>query len=125
MESHKKSRQFLAGGFETCRALLGWTAEVGGLHKTLNTSVRVQQDSFCLFRIHRTVKELVVFEEDLNERGARGNRALDQRLRQRVFDVLLQCASQRTSSVAAVGQSLAEDPLLCVVRNRDRDRLLC
>ena len=35
----------------------------------------------------------VVFEEDLDEGRARGDGALDQRLRQRVFDVLLQGAA--------------------------------
>src|SRR6516162_7679289 len=52
--------------------------------------VFVQQHALCLFRIYRAVEELVVFEEDLDERGARRDRALDQRLGQRVFDVLLQ-----------------------------------
>src|SRR3982751_6510648 len=49
----------------------------------------VQQHAFCLFRIDRTVEKLVVFEEDLDERGARGNRSLDQRLGQRIFNVFL------------------------------------
>src|SRR5579864_7948745 len=88
------------------------------------SSVLVQQHAFRLFRIDRTVEELVVFEEDLDERGTRGDRALDQRLGQRVFDVLLQRAAERTSSVGAVGQGLVEDPLLGIVGNRDGDRLL-
>ena len=53
----------------------------------------VQQHAFRLFGIDWAVEELVVFEEDLDEGRARGDGALDQRLRQRVFDVLLQGAA--------------------------------
>src|ERR1700693_5564518 len=84
----------------------------------------VQQDAFRLFGIDWAVEQLVVFEEDLDEGGARGDGALDQRLRQRVFDVLLQGAAERARAVAAIGQSLVEDPLLGIVGNRDRDRFL-
>src|SRR5579864_6760076 len=88
------------------------------------SSVLVQQHAFRLFRIDRAVEELVVFEEDLDEGGARGNCALDQRLRQRVFDVLLQGAAERARAIAAVGQGLVENPLLGVVGDGDGDRFL-
>ena len=78
----------------------------------------VQQDSFRLFGVDGAVEELVVFEEDLDEGGAGGDGALDQRLRQRVFDVFLQSAPQRARAVAAVGERLVEDPLLGVVGDR-------
>src|SRR5579862_6867669 len=135
-----KSRQLLADGFESCRAAIGWTApstrfacsgqaQIRRLspHKHYSTqkmSIRIQQNTFCLLRIDRAVEELVVFEEDFNERGAGSDRALDQRLGQRIFDVLLQCTAQRTRPVAAIGQSLVKDPLLGFVRNCDRDRFL-
>ena len=87
-------------------------------------SFLVQQDAFRLFGIDRAVKQLVVFEEDLDEGGAGGDGALDQRLRQRVFDVFLQGAAERARAVAAIGEGLVEDPLLGVVGYRDGDRLL-
>src|SRR5271155_2114558 len=86
--------------------------------------ILVKQNAFSFLRIHRTIKQLVVPEEDLDERRPGSNRALDQSLRQRVFDVFLQCPAQRTCAVAAVYQRLAENPLLGFVRDCDRDRLL-
>jgi hypothetical protein len=38
----------------------------------------VQQHAFGFLRIHRTVVQLVRFEEDLDERRSGGDRALDQ-----------------------------------------------
>ena len=40
----------------------------------------VQQNAFGFLRIHGTVVELVVLEEDLDERWPSGDCALDQRL---------------------------------------------
>ena len=64
------------------------------------------------------------FEEDLDERRPGRDRALDQRFRQRIFDVLLQGAAQWTGSVAAVGQSLVQNPLLRFVGHGYGDRTL-
>src|ERR1019366_5097485 len=96
----------------------------GRMRPPLRELFLVQQDAFGLLRVYWAVEELVVFEEDLDEGGARGDGALDQRLRQRVFDVLLQGAAQRARTVAAVGEGLVENPLLGIVRNRDRDGFL-
>ena len=52
----------------------------------LQTLVLVQQHALGFLRVHRTVVQLVVLEEDLDERRPRGDGALDQRLRQRIFD---------------------------------------
>ena len=46
----------------------------------LRELVLVQQDAFRFFGIYGAVEELVVFQEDLDEGGARGDCALDQRL---------------------------------------------
>ena len=40
---------------------------------------------------------------------------LDERLRKRIFDILLQRAAQRTRSIGAIGASLGENPLLGIV----------
>src|SRR5260370_37402611 len=80
--------------------------------KNLQTLVLVQQHTLALLRVLRTVVQLVVLEEDLDERRPRGDGALDQRLRQRIFDVLLQSPPQRTRAVAAIAECLTEDPLL-------------
>src|ERR1700730_5711269 len=79
----------------------------------LQTLVLLQQDAFL--RVHRTVVQLVVLEEDLDERRPRGDGALDQRLRTRILDVLLQGTPQRTRAVAAIAECLTEDPLLGLV----------
>src|SRR5581483_1478069 len=71
-----------------------------------------------------TIEQLVVLEKNLDEGRAHGDRALDQRFRERVLDVLLQGPAQRASAVAAVGERLIQDPLLGFVRDRDRNRLL-
>src|SRR5882672_8108555 len=84
----------------------------------------VQQYPFGFLRVHRTVVQFVVFEEDLDERRPGSDRALDQRFRERVFDVLLQRTPQRTRSVTAVCQRLVQDPLLRFVGYRDGDRAL-
>ncbi len=55
-------------------------------------SLFVQQHAFRLFGIDWAVEQFVVFQEDFDEGGARGDGALNQRLRQRVFDVFLQSA---------------------------------
>src|ERR1700675_678753 len=81
----------------------------------LQTLVLVQQHALGLLRVQRTVVQLVVLEEDLDERRPRGDGALDQRLRQRIFDVLLQGTPQRTRAVAAIAVCLTEDPLLGLV----------
>ena len=49
----------------------------------------VEQHAILLLFAHRTVEQLSAFAVDLNERRPRGNRALDQRLAERVLDVLL------------------------------------
>ncbi len=49
---------------------------------------------------------------------------LNQRFRERVFDVLLQGPAQRTRSVGAICHRLTEDPLLGFVGNRDGNRFL-
>src|SRR5205807_6991229 len=77
--------------------------------------VFVQQHALVLFRIYRAIVQLAVVEEDLDERRALVDGALDQRFRERVLDVLLQRATQRASTVAAVGERLVEDPLLGLV----------
>src|ERR1700721_1292889 len=87
-------------------------------------AVLVQQHALGFLRIHRTVEQLVVFEEDLDKRRPRGDRSLNQRLRQRVFNVFLQRSTQWPSAVGAVRQSLVEDPLLGLIRHRNGDRLL-
>src|SRR5262249_2500952 len=84
----------------------------------------VQQHALVFLRVHGTVEQLVVLEEDFDERGAHIDGALNKRLRERVLNVFLQGPAQRARAVAAIGKSLVEDPLLGLVRNRDRDRLL-
>ena len=81
----------------------------------LQTLVLVQQHTLGFLRVHRTVVQLVVLDEDLDERRPRVDGALDQRLRQRIFDVLLQGTPQRTRAVAAIAECLTEDPLLGLV----------
>ncbi len=63
---------------------------------------------------YRTVEELIVVEVDLEEGGALGDAAGDERFGERVFDVALEGATERTRSIAAVDQGLFEDPLLGV-----------
>src|SRR5712692_11956502 len=90
----------------------------------LQTLVLAQQRALGFLRVHRTVVQLVVLKEDLDERRPGGDGALDQLLRQRIFDVLLQGTPQRTRAVAAVGQRLVQNPLLRLVGHGHRDRAL-
>src|SRR5215469_13506934 len=75
-------------------------------------TVAVEQHAFLLLFSYRAVEEFVAFEEDFDERRARGNRALDHGLGQRILDVALQCAAQGSGTVAAIPESLVEHPLL-------------
>ena len=81
----------------------------------LLTLVIVQQHALAFLRVHRTVVQLVFLEKDLDESRPHGNIALDQRLRQRIFDVLLQGTPQRSRAVAAIAECLTEDLLLGLV----------
>src|ERR1035441_6823025 len=72
----------------------------------------------------RTVEELVLVEVDLKEGWASGDVPSNQGLRERIFDVALQGAAQRTGSVAAIYKGFVENPLLGLVGDRDGDRLL-
>src|SRR3954464_10094390 len=82
---------------------------------------RVQQHAFGFLFSHRAVEETFSVEVDLDESWPRGDGALDKRFRERVLDVLLQSAPQRTCAVAAIGQSFVKDPLFGVVGHRNRD----
>src|SRR5207244_3483354 len=79
---------------------------------------------FGLLRIHRAIVQLIAFEENLDERRARGDRALDQGLRKRIFNVFLERPAQRARAVAAVGERLVEYPLLSFVGYGHGNRLL-
>src|SRR5450631_2408058 len=59
-----------------------------GMKLALRVSAFVQQYAFGLLRIHWTVIQLVRFQEDLDERRPGCDRALDQGLGERIFDVL-------------------------------------
>jgi len=74
----------------------------GNIHRLVMPIVLLQQHALGFLRVHRTVVQLVVLEEDLDERRPRGDCALDQRLRQRIFDVLLQGTPQRTRAVRSL-----------------------
>src|ERR1700694_4347880 len=87
--------------------------------------ILVQQHALSLFRIHGPIKQLIGLQKDLNEGWTRRDRALDQRLRQWVFNILLQGATQRTCTVGAIRKRLVENPLLGLIRDGNRDRLLC
>ncbi len=67
---------------------------------------------------------MVVFHVDLEERRPLGDAACDQRLRQRIFDVLLQRPAQRPRAVGTIRSCLLDNPALGVVGHRDRDRLV-
>src|SRR6185437_4976615 len=71
-------------------------------------------------RIHGPVVEAVVVEEHLEERGAL-QRALDQQLRERIFDVALQGTAQRPGAIVAVQAGLIHDPFLGFGRARHAD----
>src|ERR1017187_10640648 len=86
---------------------------------TALTLVAVQQHALGLLLAHGAIEELVVFQVHLDERGTLRERALDERLRHRVLDVLLQRPAQRTRTVAAVHNRLVEDPLAGLFRHCD------
>src|ERR1700680_1193572 len=87
--------------------------------------ILVQQHALSLFRIYGPIKQLIGLQKDLNESWTRRDRALDQCLRQWVFNILLQGSTQRTRTVGAIGKRLVENPLLGLIRDGNRDRLLC
>src|SRR5271166_349400 len=87
-------------------------------------SVAVQQHALGLLFADGAIEELAALEVHLDERGPLRERALDERLRHGVLDVLLQRAAQRTRAVAAVHHRLVEDPLARVFGHRDRDGAL-
>src|ERR1039458_3971385 len=80
------------------------------LHTAL-TLVAVQQHTLGLLLADGAIEELVGLQVHLDECGPLRERALDEGLRQRVLDVLLQRTAQRTRTVAAVHDRLVEDPL--------------
>src|ERR1035441_9887658 len=88
------------------------------------TLVLVQQHALGLLLAHGAIEELVGLEVHLHERGPLGERALDERLGQRVLDVLLQSAAQRTRTVATIDNRLVEDPLARFFGHRKRDGAL-
>src|SRR3954464_13082504 len=73
--------------------------------------VAVEQHAFLVLFADWAIEEAVALEVDLDERRPRGEGALDERFRERVFDVALDGAAQRTRAVAAVRERLVEDPL--------------
>src|SRR3954469_4438249 len=83
--------------------------------------VAVEQHALLLLFADRAVEEAVALEVDLDERRPRGERSLDERFRERIFDVALDGATQRTRAVAAVGERLVEDPLARIFGDRDGD----
>ena len=68
------------------------------------------------------VEDAGIAEVDFEFRRPR-QRALNQRFRERIFDVLLQRAAQRTRAVTAVGAGLLEDVLRSFLREADLDLL--
>src|SRR4029077_5949781 len=58
---------------------------------------------------------------DLNEGRSRGNGALDQRFRQRVFNIPLQGPAQRPRAVTAIDQRFIQNPLLGFFVHGDGD----
>src|SRR4029077_2893478 len=82
-----------SGTLRWCIGILAHTPRNEGARPYASLAVLVQQHAFRFLRVHRTVVQLVAVEEDFDERGARGDRALDERFRERVLDVLLQRAA--------------------------------
>src|ERR1700728_1225332 len=70
------------------------------------------------------IEELVIVEVDLKEGGAFVDVAGDEGFGERVFDVALESAAERTGSIAAVDQGFLEDPLLRLFSDGDGDGLL-
>src|SRR3989442_14188286 len=68
----------------------------------VGTALRGKRSGADELVVHRPVVERLIGDDDFQSRG-RDDLALDQRLRERVFDVLLQRAAQRPGSVRAVG----------------------
>src|ERR671926_260900 len=66
----------------------------------------------------RAVRELAALGVDLDDRGV-AERALDERLGERVFDVLLERAPERPRAVGAVAAGLLDDPALGLLRQAD------
>src|SRR5271166_1238601 len=87
-------------------------------------SVAVQQHALGLLFADGAIEELAALEVHLDERGPLRERALDERLRHGILDVLLQGAAQRTRAVAAVAKRLIEDPLARFFGHGDRDGTL-
>src|SRR6478609_6139833 len=90
-----------------------------GLLSNLGSRLRAVEQDACrllfgcgLVRAYWAIEELVVFEIDLEEGWPLLNLSSNQRLRQRIFNVALQRAAQRTRTVAAIAESLVENPLL-------------
>src|SRR5579862_6625832 len=108
-----------------CRSAKKPSARADGfLLMSDGSAILVQQHALGFLRIHGPVEQLVVFEENLDERWPRGDGSLNQRFRERIFDVLLQSPAQRPRTVGAIGQRLVENPLLGFIRDRDSDRFL-
>src|SRR5258707_2742797 len=74
---------------EKCKAA---NKKLAALWLKLSALVLVEQHAFGFCRIHWTIEELVAVAVDLDEGRAHGEGALDERLRERVFDVFLQRA---------------------------------
>src|SRR6185437_4940413 len=89
--------------------------------------VAVEQHSIALLCAiaHRAIEQLIAFQVNLNERWTRSDCPLDQRLRQRIFNVPLQGPAQRTRTIAAVHQRFVQNPTLGFFGDRDRDVALC
>src|SRR5258708_24248742 len=85
--------------------------------------VAMQQHAFGLLRVlaNLAIEQPVAFEIDLDEGRTGGDYPLDQRLGQRVFDVPLQSAAQRTCTVVSVRQSRVQDPFLGLFGHGDGD----
>src|ERR1019366_8120115 len=86
--------------------------------------VTVQQHALGLLLADGAIEELVGLQVHLDEGGPLREGALDERLRQRVLDVLLQRPAERTRTIAEVHNRLVEDPLAGLFRHRDRDGAL-
>src|ERR1700744_5576378 len=89
--------------------------------------IAVEQDATRFVVSHladRAVKELIVFQVDLEERGTVRNAPGNQRLGQRILHVPLQRTAQWPCSIRAVDKCLFQNPLLGVFGHRQRDRLL-
>src|SRR6476620_10315151 len=86
-------------------------------------SVAIKQHSIALLCAvtHWAIEQLIAFQVNLNECRTRGNGPLDQRLRQRIFNVPLQGPAQWTRAIAAVHKRLVQNPPFRFLGHRDRD----